>query len=253
MGRGEPRTKWMERVGSAYIGKQMIGDNINGTFSAPTTLATAMGEAARYLMVEPESKLTVVSMGSAKGWATNCWGGYDDAYTVALVWNLLGPTLQPRNDSEEEAQAVKQLRESEERRLAAEREAGLVRPDVDGRKQQEMIGEEAKRAVAVSGVEIQGSCQCYCKAESGRGVCFNIGTGAGAMTEKKCSKIPDIEDKANTNSFMDKQADYCSPLGTPMQCNLETDVVRSSRISQIQIGLGLPNKLFQVFDQALEH
>ena len=46
------------------------------------------------------------------------------------------------------------------------------------------------------------------------------------MTEKKCSKIPHIEDKNNTNSFMDKQADYCSPLGTPMQCNLETDAVR---------------------------
>ena len=133
-------------------------------------------------MIEPESKLTVVSLGSAKGWASNCWGGYDDAYTVALVWNLLGPTLQQRNDSEEQGvgtsnphhnviawillrgclwlqHAVKQLRETEERRLAAEREAGLVKPDVDGRKKQEMIGEEAKRAVAASGVEIQGSCE----------------------------------------------------------------------------------------------
>ena len=70
---GEPRSQWMERVGSAYIAKQMIGDNIPGTFPAPATLATAMGEAARYLMVDPDNELTVVSLGSAKGWANNCW------------------------------------------------------------------------------------------------------------------------------------------------------------------------------------
>eukprot|EP01043_Picozoa_sp_COSAG02_P003110 COSAG02_NODE_74_length_41878_cov_9.737954_21_plen_175_part_00 len=70
---GEPRSQWMERVGSAYIGTQMIGDNVPDTFPAPVTLATAMGEAARYLMIDPASELTVVSLGSAKGWATNCW------------------------------------------------------------------------------------------------------------------------------------------------------------------------------------
>lgn len=51
----------------------MIGDNIPDTFAAPVTLTTAMGENARYLMIDPANELTVVSLGSAKGWATNCW------------------------------------------------------------------------------------------------------------------------------------------------------------------------------------
>ena len=229
---GEPRSEWMERVGSAYIGTQMIGDNIAGTFPAPSTLATAMGcakqpplllrtflvclcpessvsfhtqelaeknvcrlflllhrEAARYLMIEPESELTVVSLGSAKGWATNCWGGYDDAYTVALVWNLLGPAVQPRmNMSQPERDAIAQLLASETKRLVAERTSGAVPDDVDGRKAQEEIGEAAKKAVAASGIEIQGSCECYCKAESGRGVCFNVGVGAGVPTKDKVGR-----------------------------------------------------------------
>ena len=188
------------------------GDNIPGTFAAPTTLATAMGEAARYLMVDPAQELTIVSMGSAKGWATNCWGGYDDAYTVALVWNLLGPALQVRNASAETAA----LLAAEERRLAAEREVDAVAADVDGRKIIEEEGERAKAEVAASGVELQGSCQCYCRAEEGRGVCFNIGVGAGNSTKKsdKCGSLPHIKSANNTASFYNKQADFCSPLGT---------------------------------------
>lgn len=155
-------------------------------------------------------------------------GGYDDAYTVALVWNILGPALQQReNITHPEEQAIMtSLRRSEETRLANELASGLVPPDVDGRKKQEEIGEAAKRAVATSGIEIQGSCECYCKAESGRGVCFNIGVGAGTPTtdNDKCGSLPHVNDPTNAVSFMDKQADYCSPLGTPMQCNLETDV-----------------------------
>ena len=208
----EPKAEWMERVGSAYIGTQMIGDNIPGTFAAPTTLATAMGEAARYLMVDPAQELTIISMGSAKGWATNCWGGYDDAYTVALVWNLLGPALQVRNASAETAA----LLAAEERRLAAEREEDAVTADADGRKIIEEEGERAKAEVAASGVELQGSCQCYCRAEEGRGVCFNIGVGAGNSTKKsdKCGSLPHIKSANNTASFYNKQADFCSPLGT---------------------------------------
>ena len=155
-------------------------------------------------------------------------GGYDDAYTVAIVWNLLGPAIQPRTNIShpEEHSKMIELRRSEENRLKREVMAGSIPPDVDGRKKQAEIGEAAKRAAAASGIEMQGSCECYCKAESGRGVCFHIGVGAGTPStdRDKCGSLPHIEDPANTRSFMDKQADYCSPLGTPMQCNLETDV-----------------------------
>ena len=42
--------------------------------------------------------------------------------------------------------------------------------------------------------------------------------------QDKCGSLPHISEPSNTLSFMDKQADYCSPLGTPMQCDLATDV-----------------------------
>ena len=188
-------------------------------------------------------------------------GGYDDAYTVALVWNILGPAIRQRHNASHTAEKAKiaSLRRSEEERLNFELASGLVPPDVDGRKRQEEIGEAAKRAVAASGIEIQGSCECFCKAESGRGVCFNIGVGAGTPTKDsdKCGSLPHVKDPANTLSFMYKQADYCSPLGTPMQCNLETDIgknICNSSLPKESRGPGIRNDTaFSVTVHAAHH
>ena len=38
-----------------------------------------------------------------------------------------------------------------------------------------------------------------------------------------CASLPGITDRTNKNSFMYKQADYCSPAGTPKQCNYPAD------------------------------
>ena len=41
-------------------------------------------------LCSPSEKLTIISIGSSMGWSTNCWLGYDDAYTLGLVWNTVG-------------------------------------------------------------------------------------------------------------------------------------------------------------------
>ena len=104
---------------------QMIGDNIQGAKSAPTTVGVAMGLNARYIMFDPAQNLTIVSIGSARGWATDCWGGYDDAFTVGLVWNLLGPAVTPVPTS---SSATEQAREQrvEEARLTEVRRQELL-------------------------------------------------------------------------------------------------------------------------------
>merc|ERR1712216_1042030 len=86
-----------------------------------------------------------------------------------------------------------------------------------------LVEEEAEQ-------EFAGSCTCYCKAESGRGACFNVGVQAAPTKFGKsaCKDLPGIADKTNKNSFMYKQADYCSPAGTPKQCNYPADAKNSS-------------------------
>eukprot|EP01047_Picozoa_sp_COSAG01_P006844 COSAG01_NODE_251_length_20305_cov_5.846447_30_plen_172_part_00 len=104
-------------------------------------MGVAMGLYARYIIFDPSQNLTIISLGSAKGWATDCWGGYDDAFTVGLVWNLLGPALRPPDDTGDTVAAAV----SETHRTTASRRSKTAQCGAGGR------GDPADMGGAVGG------------------------------------------------------------------------------------------------------
>jgi hypothetical protein len=92
-------------------------------------MGVAMGLYARYIIFDPSQNLTIISLGSAKGWATDCWGGYDDAFTVGLVWNLLGPALRAPDDTGDTVAAAV----SETHRTTASQRSKTARGGAGGR------------------------------------------------------------------------------------------------------------------------
>ena len=184
-------------------------------------------------MSSPSTKLTIISLGSSRGWATSCWLGYDDAYTVALVWNTVGAVVAPACSA---AEAARRAGAGNSSPLSAEAEAAVLGarrrhafdPDPRLMERDRKLAARQK-AEASAEVEFAGSCTCYCKAESGRGACFNTAVAPASYVSKKaCESIPHIKDANNTNSFLTKQGDYCSPLGYVKQCIYPTDATNTS-------------------------
>ena len=207
---GEPQAQWMERVGSALIKKNMIGDNIEGTIPAPNDVGVGMGWAARYIIAIPSQNLTIISIGTSLGWADNCWGGYDDSYTVSLVWNTIAKALKPS-----EFVRAKYLRAE----LAGELATVVTKPmgkrhrgKTAGAVVQETLGE---------GESFAGSCTCLCAPGMGYGRCFNMKVGPKPATAASCNKIPGFTTNASSPYF--KQAEYCAAAGTPKQCKYPQD------------------------------
>eukprot|EP00039_Didymoeca_costata_P018836 m.335179 g.335179 ORF g.335179 m.335179 type:complete len:657 (+) comp17530_c0_seq1:36-2006(+) len=197
---GQPRDEWMLRVGSAYIGKKMIGDNMPGTIDAPSDMGIAMGWAARYIIAVPSENLTIISIGTSEGWATDCWGGYDDAYTLALVWNTLAKAVRPSKPPTKPSPKPVTL--------------PVVR---DLRKPKEV-------EQPPPGEEFVGSCSCTCSPGEGFGKCFNVPSSKAPKdmsAEKGCYTIPGFE--TDKDSFYHKNADYCGMTGFPKQCNYPAD------------------------------
>ena len=108
----------------------------------------AMGAYAKYLFVVPSLNVTVVSMGLTFGKSSGCPGGYDDSYTLSLIWRALAPALISRGQDAPAAASVGPSAESKapNRESAAPPEAARIGVKSPG-----------------DGAEVAGSCKCYCE------------------------------------------------------------------------------------------
>jgi hypothetical protein len=154
----------------------------------------------------PSTKTLVVSMGFTFGKSSGCPGGYDDSFTLSMIWRTLADALTPTRPvaataaggggSATAMEPHQQLHPP----LSASIKAGdnADRMTVRG-------GGGSSGGGAGSGRG--GSCRCYCPPGQGFGHCVNVSNA------KSCSFA----------SVVGAPAQYCPSIGVTQQCRSPDD------------------------------
>jgi len=166
-----------------------------------------MGWCARYIVTVPSQNLTIVSMGTSEGWSDGCWGGYDDSFSIALIWASLAKALEAPADFVQHPDVAK-TRVPLPPRARPTRES-LIPPGHPSSHQHE---------APPPGETWLGSCACACGPGQGYGKCFNVASGSPPPKAGDCSSF-----KSDPTSFYNRQRDFCPQAGFPVQCNYPAD------------------------------
>eukprot|EP00039_Didymoeca_costata_P003159 m.65612 g.65612 ORF g.65612 m.65612 type:complete len:641 (-) comp11747_c0_seq2:99-2021(-) len=239
---GEPQDQWMLRNGASYIEDSMVGDNIKGSIPAPSDLAVAMGQWARYMVMVPSLNLSIVSIGTTDGWSTKCWGGYDDAFMVAMVWESLAEAV----TTKEEQETLKSLlgkKKSDKKFLTTVEQTenststtsvimAHSSPNVHKKRKNRKLGTlahyDSNDLASFASKTYAGSCSCNCNPWQGNGRCFNVPIDLAPKVysdpSETCDNIlKDNEAKRKLLPWNAKNSDYCIELGITKQCNYPAD------------------------------
>jgi CubicO group peptidase (beta-lactamase class C family) len=150
----DPWNSTHERDPSEHVSSQIIGDSFPevdrptpGGPLSPPDLAMAMGAYAKYMFLLPSTSTLVVSMGFTFGKSMGCPGGYDDGFTLSMIWRALAEALQPHVDAT----------------AAAAPAPPVAGPGASGT-ESETVDRDGSGG---------GSCRCYCPPGQGFGRCVN--------------------------------------------------------------------------------
>jgi hypothetical protein len=204
---------------SEYLSSTNLGDSLpdaDKPAAFPGMVGIGMGQYAKYLFLVPEKNLTVVTLGNSWGTSAGCSGlpgatlpdGYDDGFTMSLIWNALAPAIH----------AASAAKPPPMRPVQAASLQGVARPQGDRTRQS--IREEAEahaerlRALPVgvaSDALKLGSCSCTCPPSQGFGRCFERRTASAPPSDGSCPV--DVLDS------LPPASDYCPVVVQNVQCS----------------------------------
>lgn len=159
-----------QRDPSEYVSRQIVGDSFPEDSRAPPgvhnppDMLMAMGAYAKYLYVVPSLDTIVVSMGLTFGKSQGCPGGYDDSYSLSLIWNALASALTQNTTNGVTDTTAKPL------------QSQAIKPAQGVVTQQPTKEEQLGESGGASDIHKQagGSCKCYCPPGQGHGGCWNV-------------------------------------------------------------------------------
>ena len=199
----------LERDPSEHVSSQIIGDSFPvedraapGALSPPD-LVMSMGAYAKYMYMVPSTQTLVVSMGLSFGKSLGCIGGYDDSFTLSLIWRALAKALLPTTnstDTDTDAVADAEAAGTEVDELA--RAAGSNVSELDVATDLVEVHLESKQAEETAG----GSCRCYCPPGQGFGLCRN----RSSTQPQRCDNVP-------------APGDTCPGMGVVLGCVAPAD------------------------------
>ena len=156
--------------------------------------------ACRYMWVDEERNITVSTFGQSIGHSLGCNKGYDDGYTLSLVWRALAKAFKVKPTAEEVRKAMQT--EAVEAPFKGTPRAAGDRTRASVREEKQLHERKAAAAKEQGAAAFAGSCTCTCPPGEGFGKCFNIPksdvllppTEGGACPHKVTNALPPAYD-----------------------------------------------------------
>jgi len=219
---------------SEYVVTQNLGDSFPNTdkIVASEKIGFGMGQFAKYIFLVPELNLTVSTFGQSTGHSLGCDGGYDDGYTLSLIWNAIQPALLGQGFTPE------MELEYSMHPVAPKEASYLGTPRAQGDRTKSSLAAEAEqyRKLAANPApagapEVAGSCTCTCPPGEGFGKCFNV--PAAEMKEDPATLKDGDSCSALVMLKLPPAYDWCPAVGYPTQCQpseVGTNVCGDSKV-----------------------
>lgn len=206
---------------SEYVVTQNLGDSFPEADKIPgqsESLGFGMGQFAKYIYVDTERNITVSTFGQSIGQSLDCDKGYNDGYTLSLIWKALAPVFDKGLTTDEKAawtqkQAGGSFTASPAPELGTSNRAG---GDITRASLETMAQEHTDIRSAGAADDFAGSCTCQCPPGQGFGKCFDVPKAdVGIVPPKEGGICP-----FKVSRKLPKAYDWCPAIGYPVQCTL---------------------------------
>ena len=177
------------------------------SLSLSLSLAPFHRSAREDIITVPSQNLSIVSIGTSEGWSDSCWGGYDDSFSIALVWAALAKAVTPPPGFVPHPDVAATRAPLPPRARPSRAAHHAAHP-----------GTSHHAEPPPAGQTWIGSCACACGPGQGFGKCFNVASGSPPPVAKDCASF-----KSDGASFYNRQRDFCPQAGFPVQCNYPAD------------------------------
>eukprot|EP00040_Diaphanoeca_grandis_P039718 m.259895 g.259895 ORF g.259895 m.259895 type:complete len:615 (+) comp38863_c0_seq1:70-1914(+) len=192
---------------SEYVVTQNLGDSFPATdkiFGQSEHIGFGMGQFAKYTYIDTERNITVSSFGQSTGHSLDCLGGYNDGYTLSLIWKALAPVFDnattPSSEDISTPSAKAQL-------------VGTSNRVGGDRTRESLMALTTARPSTTTNDTFVGSCTCTCPPGEGFGKCFNVPKADVVTPPANGDSCPTSVEAKLPNAY-----DWCPAVGYPSQC-----------------------------------
>ena len=214
---------------SEYVVTQNIGDSFPDSdkiAGQSESLGFGMGQFAKYIYIDTERNITVSTFGQSIGQSLDCDKGYNDGYTLSLIWKALAPVFDKGLTADEKAAWTQKQAASSGSGSGSGSVTAKLAPelgtsnraggDITRASLETMAQQHAEIRSAGEADGFAGSCRCQCPPGQGFGKCFDVPkTDVGIVPPKEGGDCP-----LKVSLKLPKAYDWCPAVGYPVQCTL---------------------------------
>jgi CubicO group peptidase (beta-lactamase class C family) len=207
---------------SEYLSSTNLGDSFpdqDKPTAFPGMVAIGMGQYAKYMYIVPEKNLTVVTLGNSWGTSAGCSGipsatlpdGYDDGFTMSLVWNALAPAILAATPGKPlSARPVRAASFQGVARPQGDRTRHSMRADAEAHALRLRALSEGAASDTAHALKL-GSCTCTCPPSQGFGKCFERRTASLPPSDGTCP--------SDVLAGLPPASDFCPVVVQNVQCS----------------------------------
>jgi len=191
----------MEQSQETFLEHPFMQDEVAGSEPMTEHVIIATGWLGHICLIVPGRNISIVSLGNTWGSSNLCRlgatrpndpkivAGYDNTFTLGLMWHLLDKATQA-GDLDEQGHHHERHHDHHHERHHDHKEASKSHVPLLSKEVEDMGGEAKKVRNAVDreeereGAAIHGSCSCLCVPGRGQGYCYDMPTGV-----KDCNAV----------------------------------------------------------------